>query len=395
MHVTGDQYLIKKLNKSIVLDTIIRNSPVSRAQISELTGLNKGTVSTMVSELIGDDLVYEIGPGQSSGGRKPVMMLFNKNAGYAIGVDLGVNYILSVLTDLQGNIVKESNVHIDHLSFDQVINKLKESIRLMFQSVPSSTYGIVGIGIGVPGIVDDRGTILFAPNLEWENVDLSQIINEEFHVPVIIDNEANAGALGEKLYGTGKEVSNLVYVSVGGGIGTGIIIENELYKGTSGFSGEIGHTIIEANGKKCRCGNRGCWELYASENALLQQAQSLPIFQNQLPKEFDIDSLIELANEGSPDVINLFNTIGEYLGLGLTNIINTFNPDLIIIGNQMTKAEKWLTNPVRRVVETRSLPFHRKQLRIEFSSLSLYSCALGASSFAVTNFFADSKVSIE
>ena len=384
MHITGDQFLVKKINKSIVLDTIKQKCPLSRAQISEVTGLNKGTVSALVSELIEEDLVYEIGPGHSSGGRRPVMLLFNKIAGYAIGIDLGVNYMLAVLTDLQGNIIKEQMTSLVDSSFDVVMNTLKKAIQSLIDLTPASTYGIVGIGIGVPGIVDDKGTVLFAPNLGWEHVDLKGIISNEFHIPVIIDNEANAGALGEKLFGAGMGCSDLIYVSVGIGIGTGIILKNELYKGTSGFSGEMGHFIIEANGKKCRCGNRGCWELYASESALLEQA-----------KEMDLDTLVKKADEGNPEVITLFNQIGEYLGIGLTNIINTFNPELIVIGNRMNKAEKWIANPIKRVIENRSLPYHRKQLRIEFSSLTVYSCALGAASFTSSAFFSNTKVSVE
>jgi glucokinase-like ROK family protein len=395
MKTTGDQSLVKKINKSIVLETIKNNFPLSRSQISEMTGLNKGTVSSLVNELIAEDLVYEVGPGQSNGGRRPVMLLFNKVAGYAIGVDLGVNYILTVLTNLRGEIVKEHMTSLNQTSFAFIFNTLKQSIQTMIDHTPPSPYGIVGIGIGIPGIIDDKGTILFAPNLKWENIDLKSMIANEFPFPVAIDNEANSGALGEKLFGVGKDASNLVYVSAGIGIGTGIIIDNELYKGSSGFSGEMGHLTIEVNGKKCSCGNRGCWEMYASENALLEQAKSLSIHSDRADKPLDIESLVKMADDGHVEVIHLFNTIGEYLGIGLTNIINTLNPELIIIGNRLSAAKNWLINPIRRVIENRALPFHRKQLRIEFSGLNIYSCALGASSIAVSHFFSENNITVE
>ncbi|WP_342027748.1 ROK family protein [Lihuaxuella thermophila] len=357
--------------------------------------MNKATVSTLVGELIEENLVYEIGPGKSSGGRRPVMLLFNKLAGYAIGVDLGVNYILTVLTDLQGNIVGEETCELHNRSLDEVIPLLKKSIQSVSNQTPKCTYGIVGIGIGVPGLVDDKGLVLFAPNLGWKNVNLKEMIATEFNTPVIIDNEANAGAYGEKLFGVGKGISNLVYVSAGIGIGTGIILNNELYRGRSGFSGEIGHLIIEVNGKKCSCGNKGCWELYASERALVEEATSLLSGNSGLGKEeIDLSYLVKLANQGKPEVIRLFNQIGEYLGIGITNIINTFNPEMIIIGNRLTMAEPWISNPIHRVVENRSLPYHRKDLRIEFSNLSVYSSALGAASLAVSSFFSGDEVSI-
>ncbi|MBY0124550.1 ROK family protein [Bacillus sp. S/N-304-OC-R1] len=387
---TGDQTLVKQLNKSIVLEKIKEKCPLSRAQISDITGLNKATVSTLVSELMEEQLVYEIGTGKSSGGRRPVMLYFNKNAGYSIGVDLGVNYLLTVLTNLDGEIIKEEMITIKEQSFESVLPLLKKSIHLMIDSAPNSPYGVVGIGVGVPGVVDDKGVILFAPNLKWRNIHLRDYLMEEFNIPVIIDNEANAGAWAEKQFGIAKNISNMIYVSVGIGIGTGIIIQDSLYKGAAGFSGEMGHISIEMNGKKCGCGNKGCWEMYASENALLTQAKLL------LKTEDDIDifKLLNLAKEGKHSIINLFNEIGEYIGIGLANIVNIFNPENIIIGNRFACTESLLANPINRVIEQRSLPFHQQNLSINFSSLGHNSCALGSSSFAVFNFFADNKVDV-
>lgn len=395
MRITGDQQLIKKINKSIVLKTIRDKSPISRAQISELTTLNKGTVSALVNELIAEDLVYEIGIGQSKGGRRPVLLDYNNVAGYAIGVNLGVNYILTILTDLQGNIVKNEMKILKETSVESILFELKTSITAMIAQAPASTKGIVGIGIGVPGIVDQDGYVLLAPNLGWTSVNLKELIFNEFNLPVTIQNEAHAGALGEQLFGIGKGFNNLIYASIGIGIGTGIIINNELFKGTSGFSGEMGHFIIEVNGKRCSCGNQGCWELYASENALLEQANSLPVFSSTAKAELDLERLIDMANSGHPDIIGLFNQIGEYIGVGLTNIINTFNPELVIIGNRMAKAEKWIKEPIDRVIKSRSLPFHRENLRVEFSHLGVYACPLGASSLAISNYFTDVKVTVD
>lgn len=243
--------------------------------------------------------------------------------------------------------------------------------------------------------MEEKGTVLFAPNLGWKNVNLSEIVKKEFQLPVTVHNEANAGAIGEHLFGAGKDTKNLVYVSVGIGIGTGIIINNDLYKGALGFSGEMGHSVIESHGKKCRCGNRGCWELYASERAFLEQAKTLSIDSADSTEEFNLDWYLQAANEGNDEVIRLFHQAGEYLGIGLTNIVNTFNPELIIIGNRFAKAEKWISQPIRRIVENRALPYHRGHMKIAFSSLGAHSCALGAASVSITNFFSDMKISVE
>lgn len=242
-------------------------------------------------------------------------------------------------------------------------------------------------------MVDPAGTILFAPKFNWGSVNLKEKIADRFHFPVIIENDANAGAYGEMLYGAGKNISNLIYVGVGGGIGTGVILDHELYKGTQGIGGEMGHVTIEANGKRCRCGNRGCWELYASESALLEAARQLPDFEKE--SELDMDRLVQAAHKGHPEILHLLNQVGQYLGVGLTTIVNTFNPEWIIIGNRFSKIRDWIQDPIQRVLEQRLLPDHRKHLTVTFSALGIYSCALGSSSLPISNFFARDKVTVE
>jgi predicted NBD/HSP70 family sugar kinase len=391
LKITGDLNLVKKINKSIVLELLQKHSPISRASVAKMTGLTKATVSTLVAELIEEHLLFEIGTGESSGGRKPVMLVFRQDAGYAVGVDLGVNYIHAVLTDLKGEIVQEKRTALKGtLSAEQILSQLKSSIRQLIGLAPQSPYGVVGIGVGVPGITDDKGTVLFAPNLGWRNVPLQQLLEEEFRMPVTIDNEANAGAVGEKEFGIGRDASNLIYISIGIGIGTGIILKNELYRGASGYSGEMGHISIQADGKPCRCGNIGCWELYASENALLEEASKL-----LADGKGDLEELVALADAGDAEALELFARTGRYLGVGITNIINIFNPELIIIGNRFAEVERWLGPAVRHVIDTRSLPYHRERMRLEFAGLGMRSCVTGASSFAVSRFFADRKVSLD
>ncbi|WP_258881570.1 ROK family protein [Paenibacillus sp. sptzw28] len=375
--------MIKKINTAIVLESVLKSAPLSRAQISEFTGLNKATVSSLVQDLIDSHLVIEIGPGESSGGRKPVMLLFNRSSGYAIGIDLGVNYIRGVLTDLEGTVVTSRELTLKAQAAQDVLPILTECIETLIAAMPDSPYGLVGIGIGVPGIVNDRGDVLFAPNLGWTQVPLESMIEERFSVPVTIDNEANAGAQGEQKYGAGRGIPHQIYVSVGIGIGTGIILGKELYKGASGFSGELGHLSIEMNGKPCRCGNLGCWELYASENALLEAAAPLGFA--------DLESLLAAAEAGDQRIIALFRQIGECLGAGIANIVNVFNPDVVIIGNRMSRAEAWIGAAVREAVDRRTLSYHRERLRILFAELSEQSAVRGAAYYAISRFFTKIK----
>ncbi|WP_372660527.1 ROK family protein [Cohnella sp.] len=380
---TGDQALIKRINTAIVMEFILRGAPLSRAQISERSGLNKATVSSLVQDLIDNSLVKEIGRGESSGGRKPVMLEFIATSGYAIGIDLGVNYIRGVLTDLRGMTVAERTSSLHRTEPEAVIEQLCVCIEALRSEAPASPYGIIGIGVGVPGLVDDNGAILFAPNLKWRDVPLQRLLTERFSLPITIDNEANMGALGEQKYGAGRNINNLVYVSVGIGIGTGLILQKALYKGASGFSGEMGHLSVEAHGKSCSCGNRGCWEMYASEQALLDQAAVLGYD--------DLESLLAAASAGREDVLALFSGIGEYLGIGIANIVNVFNPDAVVIGNRMSQAQPWLEGILRQTVVQRALGFHLRKVQLLFAELGERSAMMGAAEMAITGFFTKLK----
>lgn len=385
---TGDQSLVKKINKSIVFHTIKNKGPVSRAQIAKETGLNKATVSTMVSELIKESFVQEIGSGQSSGGRKPVMLYFNHHAGYSIGIDLGVNYVLGILTDLSGNIIEKTNSKLNTTNINDVTAQIFSVIETLIIKTPESRYGVIGIGVGVPGQVDPHQSIQFAPNLKWKNVNLKKMIEDRFSIPAYIENEANAGAYGEQLHGAGKNIANQVYISIGIGIGTGIIINNQMYKGSSGISGEMGHFTIDSYGRKCSCGNRGCWELYASESALLNLAEQ----QKSLGENVELNYIYEEAQNGNPEVLQLLNILGENIGIGIINIINTFNPEVVVIGNRMAQFKNWLANPIERILDERLSIYHKTNTDIRFSALNNFSTALGATSIAITNFFSEKKI---
>jgi glucokinase-like ROK family protein len=375
--LTWNQHVVKKNNKALVLSLIIEKETISRADIASVTGLNKTTVSSLVNELLEEELIYESGPGISSGGRRPVILHFNRNAGYAIGIDIGVNYVLAILTDLKGKIIVEQSQTVNRTSYSAIMSTVQAMIQSLMDEMPKSRYGIVGIGVGVPGIVNKEGSVLLAPNLGWTNIHLKEDLERVFQLPIIVENEANAGAVGEQQFGAGQDYQNILYVSAGIGIGVGIILNKELYQGKNGFSGEMGHMIIELNGKRCNCGSRGCWEAYASENALLEM-DGVNID--------SLESLIELAQNGDEFTISLFEKIGQYLGYGINNIINTFNPDQVIIGNRLAMVREWIEDPILKTVEDHTLAYHQKEMQLEFSKLGKYSTALGVSAFVVDHF---------
>lgn len=406
MKQTGDLNLVKKINTSVVLHFLRNDSPISRSRIAELSGLTKATVSNLIQDLMNNHLVYEIGAGQSSGGRKPMMLIFRQTAGYAIGIDVGVNYIAAALTDLQGEIVDEYRIVHHHSSPEEILALLKQAIHEMIRRAPTSPYGVIGIGIGIPGICDEQGNVLFAPNLGWKDVPLQTWLEAEFQLPIVIDNEANAGALGEKQFSVARAIDHLVYLSMSMGIGAGFIFKGELYRGATGFSGELGHVSIRQDGPACSCGNYGCWELYASEQALLENAKLLieqQAHQALTPTgatdanltELSLEYLIDQAEAGNDQVVGLFKQLGHDIGVGLVGVIHSFNPQHIIIGGRLVAAERWIKPTINAVIESRAMTYPRSQLTVEFSRLTTRSTILGACSFVIAKFFASTKITTD
>ncbi|MCC9263281.1 ROK family protein [Bacillus velezensis] len=375
----ADQAFVKKVNQKLLLNEILKNSPISRAKLSEMTGLNKSTVSSQVNTLMKENLVFEIGQGQSSGGRRPVMLVFNKKAGYSVGIDVGVDYINGILTDLEGTIVLDQHHHLECNSPEITKDILIDMIHHFIANMPQSPYGLIGIGICVPGLIDKNQKIVFAPNSNWRNIDLKPFIQKKFNVPVFIENEANAGAYGEKVFGAAKNHDNMIYVSIGTGIGIGVIINNDLYRGVGGFSGEMGHMTIDFNGPKCSCGNRGCWELYASEKALIKSLKTKE-------KKVSTQDIIDLAHLNDIGTLHALQNFGFYLGIGLTNILNTFNPQAIILRNSIIESHPMVLHSIKSEVSSRVYSQLDNSYELLPSFLGKNAPALGMSSIVIDHF---------
>lgn len=375
----ADQTFVKKVNQKLLLKEILKNSPISRAKLSEMTGLNKSTVSSQVNTLMKENLVFEIGQGQSSGGRRPVMLVFNKKAGYSVGIDVGVDYINGILTDLEGTIVLDQHHHLECSSPEITKDILIDMIHYFIANMPQSPYGLIGIGICVPGLIDKNQKIVFTPNSNWRDIDLKSFIQEKFDVPVFIENEANAGAYGEKVFGAAKNHDNMIYASISTGIGIGVIINNHLYRGVGGFSGEMGHMTIDFNGPKCSCGNRGCWELYASEKALLKSLQTKG-------EKVSCQDIIDLAHLNDIETLHALQNFGFYLGIGLTNILNTFNPQAIILRNSIIESHPMVLNSIRSEVSSRIYSQLANSYELLPSLLGKNAPALGMSSIVIDHF---------
>lgn len=383
----ADPNSIKMHSQEVILHTIMKHYPISRAKLSELTKLNKATISLQTNSLIEKHLVSEIGAGVSNGGRKPILLVFNKNAGYAIGVELAANYILTILIDLEGNKLYSDYFEFVNESMETLKSILIERIRLVTNHAPESRYGIIGIGVGVHGFVNENQIVIYSPHSNWDKIDLKNLLEVHFNLPVFIDNEANAGAYGEKLYGAIKDSNNSIFVSVGTGIGLGIIVNNELYRGSAGVSGEMGHTTIESNGKKCDCGNQGCWELYASESTFFKNLSKV-----KDGRVMTLEMANKMIQENDGDILMEIEKFGHYLGIGLTNLNNTFNPDSIILRSNLIEANPIILKSIKKAVTKRISRYIPVKSEICISQLSRNAASLGAASFMVKKFLADPKI---
>ncbi|MBY0144244.1 ROK family protein [Neobacillus niacini] len=383
----ADPNSIKMHSQEVILNTIMKHYPISRAKLTELTNLNKATISLQTNSLIEKHLVSEIGAGVSNGGRKPILLVFNKNAGYAIGVELAANYILTILIDLEGNMLYSDYFEFVNESMETLKSILIERIGLVTNQAPESRYGIIGIGVGVHGFVNENQTVIYSPHSNWDKIDIKNLLEVHFNLPVFIDNEANAGAYGEKLYGAIKDSHNSIFVSVGTGIGLGIIVNNELYRGSAGVSGEMGHTTIESNGKKCDCGNQGCWELYASESTFFKNLSKV-----KDGRVLTLEMANKMIQENDGDILMEIEKFGHYLGIGLTNLNNTFNPDSIILRSNLIEANPIILKSIKKAVTKRVSRYIPVKSEIFISQLNRNAASLGAASFMVKKFLAEPKI---
>jgi predicted NBD/HSP70 family sugar kinase len=248
-----------------------------------------------------------------------------------------------------------------------------------------TSLGLLGVGVGVPGLVNyKKGIVLNAPNLRWEHIDFAAMLQERLVTPVYVDNEANAAALGETLVNPEESMDQetLVYVSVGNGIGAGLLMNNRVLRGAEGLSGEIGHMMIEENGRQCSCGSFGCLEMYASVRRLLQT------YENRVSQGVTVDKYVQRLEEQEPMALQVLEEMGHYLGIGVANIINMYNPSYVILGNQVTQLGVALLEIVKKTIRQRCFVGTYSNVEVRFSKLGEDSCTIGAANLVLRRFFA-------
>ena len=400
---TGSLKLVQEINRSVVLNLIKDKGPLSRAGISRITKLTRSTISSLVSYLIKKNLVKETGLSSSGVGRKGILLKLNPKAYYVVGVDLGTLNTIAVVVDLEGKIMER----VEHptngkWSKDKVIERLKAVIHEVITASNINIQKIAGIGLAVPGLVDSKkGIMLITPNFGWRNTPLKEMLEKEFHTPIFIDNNNNAMALSEAEFGIARGIRNFICVNVGIGIGSGVVINGELYRGETECTGEIGHTTVDYNGPKCSCGNNGCLEVMAAAPAIARRAVKaikegektlITELVNSNLDEISAAIVAEAANKGDKLAREIIEKTGEYLGTGIANIINLFNPQMVIIGGGVAQAGDLIFNPLKKTMEKRAFPVPAKVVKIVASSLGRDCTVIGAATLVLRETFKSIKV---
>ena len=389
-----DKSVINTLNKRNVINIIRERGPINRAEISRIADLSIPTVMRLTAELVAKRLICEVGKGESTGGKPPLMLEFCTQSYYLIGVDIGTNMIKSIVMDMAARII--CKVEVPTVITDQpniVISRIIKTIAGAIDKAGFQLDRYLGIGLGMPGLLDIKnGKVLFSPDFKWEDVELTAPVRAHFGLPVHLANVSRAMAMGEKWFGQATNVKNFMCINLGYGIGSAIFIDDEIYSGGSDCSGEFGHITLEKNGPLCSCGNYGCLEALASANAMSRRAamlikkgeSSLMLsLAGENADNIDAKIVFDAAKAGDRLAREIVWDATEYIGIAIASAVNFIDPELIILEGGVAKAGDILLDGIRRIVENRKMKYAGRKLKIVASRLEDDAAAIGAASYLI------------
>jgi predicted NBD/HSP70 family sugar kinase len=330
--------MLRLVNRRILLSILSDRQPISRAEIAKISGLNKGTISTITGELLKDSFIVEEGSGRTTpiGGKPPTPLRLNGKRFGMFGLDIRADETILALSDFNNHLVARISFETgsDATTF---LNKVGKEISKL-RSKYDAFIEFPGIGVSLPGLVDNHsGIFLLSVVLPWRDVPVVQLLEKATGLPVTIDNSARCSALAEIWHGKAQyaQVRNLLYVSVSTGLACGVVIDGGLYRGGNNTAGQFGHIPIDINGPECRCGQRGCWDLYASDKATLKRYSELrDSGSKRVPT---MRKLVQLVEAGDPAGTEAVRETARYLGIGITGLINGLDPEIVVIGGEITK----------------------------------------------------------
>jgi glucokinase-like ROK family protein len=389
---------VRANNLSITLNLIRERGSITRTELMELTELSAPTISSLVNFLISAGFVEEKGSAASSGGRRPNLLHFNYDARHAVGVDMGATHVNVVCMNLAGQVKSHQSRRMDIVNLPrQTLDNIIEMVHEVITESQVPMDEILGLGLTVPAPLNTitSGTFLTHYMPSWKGISPIQELGKVFSMPLYLENDANAGALAEKWWGSARKCDTIVFVKLGTGVGSGLIIGNEIYRGFSGTAGEIGHTTIETMGRRCRCGNQGCMESYVGLPGILMDARLGLAEDASWVGSLDnltVQQVIEAARRGNQFCQQLIQTAGRYLGIGLANLVNIMNPGMLVLGGELAEAGDFLVEPMVTSMLNRSIPFEKHMEKIVMSELGQDAVAIGAATLAIIEAFSPSNL---
>lgn len=378
------KYTIREQNEANILNTIITEKEISRAEISQQTGLNKASVSAITKKLLEDELIFEtrVGDASNTGGRKPILLTFNRQSSLVIAFDLGYNYIEALLAFIDGTVVETVSKRRIQVQASTILSEMEQIIDRFMEVQPVTPHGIVGLTAGIHGIVDHE-SILFTPYYDLDKSDFLEGLQQKYDFPVFIHNEANLAALGE--YTFSSRYQSLVSVSIHSGIGAGIVESGRLQIGKHGRAGEIGHSILYPYGRSCPCGNHGCLEQYASNRVTYEEFGAL--------KGLDYvnsEILLQYVEKNDKDALAAIQKNAELLSIGINNIIMMYDPDVVVINSSLYRRIPQMVDLVNDQLKSR----FSKQVVIRNTFLEDKATLYGAFAVSAQNFLNIQKLKL-
>ncbi|MEL7215047.1 MAG: ROK family protein [Pseudomonadota bacterium] len=374
-----------------LLDLIRRNGPVARIDLAEASGVSRATVTTITADLIAEGMVEEVSSDQPSEermrrGRPRVDLVIRNRAHLVAGMKIASRSISVALVDFNGQLFAEAEAGLPApvLEADALAEVLRSALLAALSPHGLSLKDVSAVGIGIAGIVDAmRGFVYWSPSLKERNLALQDIIAARLGLPICLDNDANLVAMAEKSFGYGKDASDFLVVTVESGVGMGVVLNGEIYRGTRGCGAEFGHTKVHLDGALCRCGQRGCLEAYVADYSLLREQASIAPETLDLPPEQRIEMLLDAARQGDDVASSIVARAGRMFALGLANLVNIFDPQLIILAGERMQFDHLYAEEVMAAMRASIVQIDKAPPEVKIHKWGDLMWARGAAAFAL------------
>ena len=387
---TGNKRLLRDLNQSIVFNMIVERGSISRTELAKQSGLPAATITRIVGNFLSAGLVSEVSSEESSGGRRPVLLSINPSAGYIVGVKLREDSMTVAICDLNCTIIhalEENTLANTDTLPHRVVEAIAEAVKRCLSEAGISVRKVLGVGVGLSGLIDSsRGICRYSAILNWRDVELGPALEFKLRLPVRMDNDVNTLAVAERYFGAGRDAANFLLVTVGRGVGLGIVVGGEIYRGSHGGAGEFGHMTVDtsADAPLCNCGKRGCLEAIASDYGILRAATGIDPGHHV---EDTIGTLIDRARMGDANTQAIFTRAGNALGVAVANLINIFDPARVLLGGEGMRAGELILGPLRNTMPQHIFGRSNADIALDILQTNEANWARGAASLVLHEVF--------